>query len=64
MSVYQRQAAIALDRYDPEDRSVRELTFEVERRMRLRKDPRHRYRRQAWQRFVESGNQTEENRWN
>jgi hypothetical protein len=63
MSVYQRQAAIALDRYDPEDRSVRELTFEVEWRMRLRKDPRHRYRRQAWEAFSENGNRTKENQW-
>jgi hypothetical protein len=33
MSGYQRQSAIALDRYDLEDRAMRELVFEAERSM-------------------------------
>jgi hypothetical protein len=63
MSGYERQSAIALDRYDPEESAVRALIFEIGRRM-SRKDSWRRYRRQAWRRFVESGNQKEENRWN
>jgi hypothetical protein len=63
MSVYQRQAAIALDRYDPEDRSVLELTFKVERRMRLRENPWRRFRRRAWDIFSENGNRTKDNQW-
>jgi hypothetical protein len=39
MSDYQRQSAIALDRYDLEERTLRELIIEVERRMRLRENP-------------------------
>jgi hypothetical protein len=53
MSGYQRQSAIALDRYDPEDRRLRELFFGVERRMRLREDPWRRFRRRAWEMFSE-----------
>jgi hypothetical protein len=63
MSGYQRQSAIALDRYDPEGRALRELIFEVERRMHLRWNPWRRFRRRAWEIFSESGNQTEENQW-
>jgi hypothetical protein len=63
MSGYQRQAAIALDRYDPEDRSVLEVIFEVERRMRFRKDPWRRFRRRAWDIFSENGNRTKDNQW-
>jgi hypothetical protein len=62
MSGYQRQSVIALDRYDPEERALRALIFEIERKMK-RKDSWRRYRRQAWQRLVEIGNQTEENQW-
>jgi hypothetical protein len=64
MSGYQRQSAIALDRYDPEDRALRELVFEVGRRVRLHKDPWRRCRRRAWKTFVESGSLKEENQWN
>jgi hypothetical protein len=39
MSGYRRQLAIALDRYDLEDRALRVLVFAVERRMRLHGDP-------------------------
>ena len=60
-SGYQRQSAIALDRYDPEDRALRELFFEVERRMRLRDDPWRPFRRRAWEIFSEDGNRTKEN---
>jgi hypothetical protein len=60
MSGYQRQSAIAFDRYDLEDRALRELFFEVERTMRLREDP---WRRRAWEIFSENGNQTKENPW-
>jgi hypothetical protein len=63
MDGYQRQAAIALDRYDPEDRSVLEVIFEVERRMRFRKDPWCRFRRRAWDIFSENGNRTKDNQW-
>jgi hypothetical protein len=63
MSGYQRQSAIALDRYDSEDRALWELVFEVERKMRLREDPRRRCLRRAWGMFVESGNLKEENQW-
>ena len=63
MSGYQRQSAIALDRYDPEDRALRELVFEVQRRMRLRWNPWRRVRRQAWEMFSENGNRTEKNQW-
>ena len=31
LSGYQRQSAIALDRYEPEGRALQELFFEVER---------------------------------
>ena len=62
MSGYQRQSAIALDRYDPEDRAVQELVFEVERRMRLREDPRRRFRRRAWETLFENGS-LKENQW-
>jgi hypothetical protein len=61
MSGYQRQSAIALDRYDAEDRAVRELFFEAERRMRLHEDPWRRLRRRAWEIFSENGNRTKEN---
>jgi hypothetical protein len=65
MSGYQRQSAIALGRYDLEDRdrALRELVFEVERRMRLRQDPWRRYRRPAWAAFVENGNRTKGESW-
>jgi hypothetical protein len=63
MSGYQRQSAIALDRYDPEDRAMREPFFAVERKMRLREDPWRRFRRRAWEIFSENGNRTKEKRW-
>jgi hypothetical protein len=63
MSGYQRQSAIALDRYDAEDRALRELVFEVERRMHFREDAWRRCRRRAWGRFVKNGNPKEENQW-
>jgi hypothetical protein len=63
MSGYQRQSAIALDRYDPEDRPLRELFFAVERRMRLRENPWRRFRRRAWETFSENGNRTKDNQW-
>jgi hypothetical protein len=59
MSGYQRQSAIALDRYDPEDRAPRELVFEVQRRMRLRGRPWRRFRRRAWEASVASRIQSE-----
>ena len=63
MSGYRRQLAIALDRYDLEERALRELVFEVERKVRLREDPWRRFRRQAWEMFSENGNRTKENQW-
>jgi hypothetical protein len=61
MSGYRRQSAIALDRYDLEDRALRVLVFAVERRMRLHGDPWRRFRQQAWEIFSENGNRTKEN---
>ena len=63
MSGYQRQSAIALDRYDPEDRALRELLFELQRKMRLRWNPWRRLRRRAWEMFSENGNRTKDNQW-
>ena len=63
MSGYQRQSAIVLDRYDPEDRALRELLFELQRRMRLRAKTWRRLRWQAWEIFTENGNRTKENQW-
>ena len=60
---YQRQSAIALDRYDPEDRALRELVFEMERRVHFREDPWRPFWRRAWGRFVKNGNPKEENQW-
>jgi hypothetical protein len=57
------QSAIALDRYDLDDRALRELVFEVERRMRLRENPWRRFRRRAWEIFSENGNRTKDNQW-
>jgi hypothetical protein len=51
MRGYQRQSAIALDRYDLEYRVLRELVFELERRMRLRENPWRRFRRRASRNF-------------
>ena len=62
LSAYQRQSAIALDRYDLEERTLRELIIEAERRMCLRGD-RRRLRRRAWEIFSENGNRTKENQW-
>jgi hypothetical protein len=62
MSGYQRQSAIALDRYDPEERAVRALIFEIERKMK-HKDPWRRLLRQAWEMFSENGNRTKDNQW-
>jgi len=63
MSGYQRQSAIALDRYDPEDRALRELLFELQRKMRLRWNPWRRLRRRAREMFSENGNRTKDNQW-
>ena len=63
MSGYQRQSAIALDRYNLEDGALRELVFPVERRMRLHEDPWRRFRRRAWEILSENGNRTEEKSW-
>ena len=66
MSGYKRQSAIALDRYNLEDRALRELVFAVERRMRLQEDPWCRFRRRAAELFVVSGTgdrAKEENQW-
>jgi len=63
MSGYKRQSAIALDRYDLEDRALRELRFKVERRMRLRENPWRRFRRRAWETLIESRSLTKEDQW-
>jgi hypothetical protein len=63
MSGYQRQSVIALDRYDPQDRALRELLLAVERRVRSCEGPWRRFRRQAWEAFSENGNRTKENQW-
>ena len=61
MNGYQRQSAIALDRYDLEERTLQKLIFGVEGRMRLREDPWRCFRRRAWEIFSENGNRTKEN---
>jgi hypothetical protein len=64
MSGYQRQSAIALDRYDLEDRAMRELVFEAERSMRLRENPWRRFRRRTWETLIESRSLTKEDQQN
>jgi hypothetical protein len=64
MSGYQRQSTIALDRYDADDRALRELLFAVERGRRPGEDPWRRYRRRDWEMFSDNGNPTEDSQWN
>ena len=51
-TAYRRQSAIAWERYDFEDRIVREMMYELARRVRWSGNLVARYRRPAWETLV------------